>query len=70
MDSSLKQYKKQLKNILNSGYVNEYEIVDDFAIALSLCVIKNMEVFIYGGGTDSYSFVKFLHTYGIKPKKY
>ncbi len=49
MDSSLKQYKKQLKNILNSGYVNEYEIVDDFAIALSLCVIKNMEVFIYGG---------------------
>lgn len=69
MDSSLKQYKKQLKNILNSGYVNEYEIVDDFAIALSLCVIKNMEVFIYGGGTDSYSFVKFLHTYGIKPKK-
>ena len=22
-----------------------------------------------GGGTDSYSFVKFLHTYGIKPKK-
>ncbi len=69
MNTKLKEYQKLLKNIINAEYVHEYEIIDDFAIALSLCVIKNMDVFVYGGGTDSYSFIKFLHTYGIHPKK-
>lgn len=69
MNSKLEQYIRKLNDIMNSGYMCEYEIVDDFAIALSLCVIKNMEVYVWGGGTDSYSFVRFLHTYGIHIKK-
>lgn len=58
-------YKEQLKQIIREDYVNEYEIVGDFAIALSLCIIKRMEVYVYGAGTDSYSFVKFLKKQGI-----
>lgn len=50
MNTKLKEYQKLLKNIINAEYVHEYEIIDDFAIALSLCVIKNMDVFVYGGG--------------------
>lgn len=49
MNSKLEQYIRKLNDIMNSGYMCEYEIVDDFAIALSLCVIKNMEVYVWGG---------------------
>lgn len=63
-----KSYKTYLSDIMEADYLNEYEIVGDFAIALSLCVINSMEVYVYGAGTDSFSFVKFLRMQGIKVK--
>lgn len=59
-------FKEELGKIVMGDYVNEYEIVSDFAIALSLCLIKKMEVYVYGAGTDSYSFIKFLKMQEIK----
>lgn len=64
-----KIFKEQLKKYVFGDYVNEYEITNDFGIALSLCVIKQMEVYVYGAGTDSYSFVKFLKHQGIQVQK-
>ena len=48
--------------------MEEYEIVGEFEVAISICIIKKLDVYIYGAGTGILALVKKLKQEGIEIK--
>ena len=56
---------EKIREILKSTYREEWAIEGEFQVALSLAIINNMDVYVYGAGQDIWSVVSFFRNEGI-----
>lgn len=56
---------EKIRKTLHSDYREEWAIEGEFQVALSLAIIKKMDVYVYGAGQDIWSVVSFFRKEGI-----